>query len=203
MTYIYGLTDPRTGALRYIGQTKHLRKRYSRHLNLHAEDRTHRACWVRGLLSSGLRPELDTLEVVDDAVASDVERFWIASLRAAGADLVNLTGGGEGGATRRGYATPADVRSKISRAHVGIRHTAETRALLSQQRRGKKQRPETVARRAAALRGRKMPQETRRKISAALMGHPVSEDTREKLRAYAAARRASEAMQQPPPEGAK
>jgi hypothetical protein len=70
--------------------------------------------WLR---SVGCQPRVEILEEVSGEL-SDAERFWIASVRAAGAELINHTDGGEGGS--------------------GYKHTAETRRRLSEMQRGKK-----------------------------------------------------------------
>lgn len=123
---IYGLCDPRSGCLRYIGQSKRLHKRFWRHCNPQPHDRSHRGCWLRGLRNAGLEPDLVVLEEATSATAAIIEAFWIASLRAAGADLVNTTDG-EQAPSRRGYALTPEHRAKISAAHIGIRPDATTR----------------------------------------------------------------------------
>jgi hypothetical protein len=47
---IYGLVDPRTNVLRYVGQAINPVKRHSRHCHPDKTDRTHRAAWIRNLL---------------------------------------------------------------------------------------------------------------------------------------------------------
>ena len=126
---IYGLCDPRSGCLRYIGQSKRLGKRFWRHCNPPPRDRSHRGCWLRGLRNAGLAPELVVLEEATSETAAIIEAFWIASLRAAGADLVNTTDG-EQAPSRRGFALTPGHRAKISAAHIGIRPDATTREKL-------------------------------------------------------------------------
>jgi hypothetical protein len=75
---------------------------------------------VCGLLKIDLLPELVVLELVHKADASMVECFWIASLRAAGAKLLNHTDGGEKGSTRRGFKLTAATKAKISASHQGL-----------------------------------------------------------------------------------
>lgn len=125
--FVYGLIDPRTDCLRYVGKTTSIAKRYSRHCNPRRSDRSHRGCWLRGLRDLGLRPSIVVLEEVNDADGSLVERFWIASLRASGADLVNACDGGEGGATRTGHISTAQHRANIAKARLGIRPDEDTR----------------------------------------------------------------------------
>ncbi len=107
---VYGLFDPRTGELRYVGKTKQrLSERLGRHkrdaLEKHEEqwfDRTHRACWLRELYSNGLGPEVEVFEqhqTIDEV--NDAERFLIEYWRALGANLTNTTQGGDGGIVSR------------------------------------------------------------------------------------------------------
>lgn len=96
MVRIYVLIDPRDGAVRYVGQTKRtLARRFSSHLASSATCRTHRDCWIAGLLAAGLRPEIRQIDTCGPDWA-ECERKWIAHYRAAGAKLTNRTDGGEG-----------------------------------------------------------------------------------------------------------
>lgn len=124
---VYGLIDPRTDCLRYVGKTTNLKKRYSRHCNPQRSDRSHRGCWLRGIRNSGLQPVVVVLEEVAEQDVVDAECFWIASLRAAGADLVNAANGGEGGATRTGHRSTEAHRANIAKAHLGLRPDQATR----------------------------------------------------------------------------
>ncbi len=148
---IYGLVDPRSGVLRYIGQTRDRQRRYSRHCHPHPKDRRHRAQWIRALTRGGLKPEFVEIEVCDPFNVDAAERFWIASLRAAGAELLNIADGG--GVTRRqpGFKLTPEHRNKISASHKGIKHTPETRAKMSAQRTGLRQSDQTIARRQKTL----------------------------------------------------
>lgn len=131
LVLIYGLIDPRTNCLRYVGQSKRLRKRFWRHCHPLPDDRSHRGCWLRGLQKAGLEPQLIVLEeTASPDEAAVFEAFWIASLRAAGVDLVNTTDG-ECAPSRRGYSLTAEHRAKIAAAHVGIRPDETTRAKMS------------------------------------------------------------------------
>lgn len=125
--FIYGLIDPRTDCLRYVGKTTNLAKRLSKHCNPQRSDRSHRGCWLRGIKNIGLRPSMVVLEEVEDRDTTLVECFWIASLRAAGADLVNACDGGEGGAVRTGHTSTEQHRAKIAKSHIGMRPDEATR----------------------------------------------------------------------------
>ena len=64
MIFIYGLIDPRTGCLRYIGKTANPKVRLADHVCPERRDQSHRACWIRGLTKLNLRPLLEVLEEV-------------------------------------------------------------------------------------------------------------------------------------------
>lgn len=95
-TKIYVLRDPRTNSVRYVGKTvQTLARRLNAHILRSAAKRTHRDCWIAGLIAVGLKP---IIESVATAGADWIEReqFWIGHYRASGCDLTNQTDGGEG-----------------------------------------------------------------------------------------------------------
>jgi hypothetical protein len=120
-TLIYALSDPETGRVRYIGKTsQEPGDRLGQHIKMALTgERTHRSAWVRLLVSSDVRPVCTTLEEVNghSEDGSEVERRWIARLRADGADLTNLTDGGDG--WQKGRPFSAEHRALLSKAHIG------------------------------------------------------------------------------------
>lgn len=178
---VYALSDPRTGAVRYIGWAFDVHRRYAAHIRDGGEGKrghqTHKANWIRELRRLGLRP---ILTIVQDTIPADqyadAEIRWIAHYRAAGADLTNSTEGGDGIC----FPSP-ETRAKMSasaRAKPPI--SADTRAKLSKANRGRKlrpRRPEHAAAIARSLTGRKMPEEQR----AARRGKLHSEETKAKM----------------------
>ena len=99
---IYGLFDPHTGDLRYVGMTKNgAEERLRGHL-WHAKNgkESRRSNWIRKLSASDLIPEVQVLE--DSIHPDDLpahEESWIEWARDAGHPLTNETEGGEGGLT--------------------------------------------------------------------------------------------------------
>ena len=96
---IYGLFDPHTGELRYVGQTKNsLKTRLRSHIQASslAVD-TYKVRWIKKLLSQNLKPiiseiqQLNTLEELPTA-----EMYWIKFFKNQGCRLTNSTDGGEG-----------------------------------------------------------------------------------------------------------
>ena len=95
-TVIYLLRDPNTGVVRYVGKTRQqLKIRLAAHVRRSKEKKTHRDCWIVGLVAGGLRPLAEVIEVAG-ADWSAREIFWIAYYRACGCELTNQTAGGEG-----------------------------------------------------------------------------------------------------------
>jgi hypothetical protein len=95
---LYALRDPRTQEVRYIGKTVNPKERLKGHLasaRLGHPQHIHR--WIRRLLTDGLKPQWEVLEVVIGNVAAcERERALIAEFKSVGARLVNSTIGGEG-----------------------------------------------------------------------------------------------------------
>jgi hypothetical protein len=86
---IYTLTDPRTGAVRYVGATSHGKARLTFHCSA-ARKRKQTATdkWVAELLLSNLRP---LFTVIDEGIGDSrmMEEFWVMHYRQSGADLTN------------------------------------------------------------------------------------------------------------------
>lgn len=92
---IYGLVDPRSNRVRYVGKTTwSLAHRLKGHLaEVKAQGHTHKSRWIAGLLAEGLRPSVIVLERVPVSDWEEAECRWIARLE----DLTNVTAGGEVG----------------------------------------------------------------------------------------------------------
>lgn len=122
---IYGLVDPRTQQLRYVGKTskRRIKDRLFCHLG-HARlagPKRHVLAWVSGLLSDGLRPEIFVIEEVPSGADwKEVEQFWIAYFRSIGADLCNRSIGGDGGLGVR--LTAAQREQKLKSVKRGADH---------------------------------------------------------------------------------
>jgi hypothetical protein len=194
--HIYGLLDPRTGELRYVGRTRQALQRRLLH-HLQSKDQTHRTAWIQSLVRDGVRPEIILIEEVPVLESPAAERRWIANYRSAGARLVNCTDGGEGcllgnrTTFRPGRIVPKTVREKISRTTRGRppNHvlTDASRAKMSAVKIGKKRGP--------------TPDHVRRKQRESQLGQkrgPLSDDHRQLLsrirsgKPWSAARRRAE-----------
>lgn len=170
---IYGLIDPDTDQVRYVGKSSSGLKRPSHHW-LHKQlrerrDRCHN--WVRSVLARGKIPIVKVLQETENSEAlNELEKMWITNLRIQGCDLTNMTEGGDG------IVGPMslEVKEKISRARkLGNyipwskthEYSQESRQRMRAAKLGKKQNPEHIEKRAASNRGKKRSDEFRKKMS--------------------------------------
>lgn len=192
-TLIYGLDDPRTHELRYIGYT---RRSLTRRLRDHLTDShiCHRTSWIKNLKADHLTPGIFEIESVPDIQAAEAECFWIAYFKYIGANLTNGTEGGEGvrategvrakmRAAKQGTKLSEEHRRKIGATHKGMRRGAEAKQRMGQAQRAISQTAEWRAKNSAVRMGHQVSAETRTKISASLMGKKASPETRAKLSA--------------------
>ena len=130
---IYGLVDPRTGQVRYIGKSckgMERPKEHGRpwHIN---HDRGYKGSWLRLLKRLGLTYSILVLEEVpegDSPYLGSVECEWIAYGRHVGWPLTNLTDGGDGQSP--GYVTRPETRALQRAVKLGRKKSAETRARM-------------------------------------------------------------------------
>ena len=150
-TFIYGLVDPVTGYVRYIGKADDPTIRLQRHFcRRELSARSHKAHWLRELAAKGLRPGIIIIEKVSKSEWQEAERRWIAHYRSVlGHDVItNTTSGGDG-------------------IDKGTKFSEETRKKMGDSRRGRPIPPEVIAKRAAKRKGKKFTQEQRERLSAA------------------------------------
>lgn len=122
--FIYGLADPDTNEVRYIGKTvKKLSARLRGHIG-DSKKRNHRSAnWIKSCIENGKEPEIfeiDIVDVGDDWV--EAEQFWIAMMRYLGCDLTNHAIGGQG---TDGYKFTEEQIKKLSDSHKGIGRSKE------------------------------------------------------------------------------
>lgn len=96
---IYGLFDPRTNKIKYIGYTsKTLKDRLSMHMNYSTKKHTNkRALWLKELKGLGLKPTIKVIERHSCSLEEIElkEMYWIKYFKKR-FDLVNTTNGGKG-----------------------------------------------------------------------------------------------------------
>lgn len=115
---IYGLKDPITEQIRYIGYTKrdNLDVRLKEHLTI--DCKFHKGHWILNLRKNDLTP---IIELIEDHISKEEiqskEIFYIKLFKSLGAKLTNMNDGGVGG--------------------LGFNHSEETKQKLSLNRKGK------------------------------------------------------------------
>lgn len=183
ITYIYILKDPRDPAVKYVGKTIHRISRAKSHRSPNGE--SHCARWLKRLRSHGLQAIFEVIEAVPcGGDWASRERFWIADYKLRGAELCNMSAGGEG---TFGPRLSAEAKERLRQRFLGRPIPPEQRALISKSLTGKKQSPETVAKRKSTIVakfGRQgcFSDAHRKAVSEGLKGRIMSPETREKLR---------------------
>lgn len=176
--YVYGLYEPDTGVVRYIGRGK--KDRWRRHFR--AADRHYNPMMARMFSRYGQTVQVRKFAegmTYDEATALEV-RLIAETGRGRKGPLYNMTDGGDG---MHGHIPTAEHREKIAAANRRRRHSEETKAKMAAAAKGRKASPETRTmlslqrvgnKFASALKGRKRPpfsEETKRKISDAAKGN--------------------------------
>jgi hypothetical protein len=87
---IYGLIDPRTHQIRYVGMSTNPEQRFGEHLRQYRSENTPKSAWIKTLWAHGLRPDMIVIEECGDDWKAR-ERYWVARIP----NLLNaLRGGG-------------------------------------------------------------------------------------------------------------
>lgn len=177
-TYIYDLSDPITGHVRYVGKSVKPRERLAAHIREARQGSVlHSRRWIDGLLQQGLRPVFGILDEVDQERSNDCERFWIATLKFLGVDLTNRTPGGDGQSP--GYKPSSEALAKMSAKLRGRKRTPEQLDRLRQAFR----RPEVAARRSELMKQRYADPVASIKITGPTKGQPMSDEAKRKIAA--------------------
>lgn len=110
--FIYGLQDPITFEIRYIGQTSVGMRRPKVHFSKSSlKNKTHRSSWIKSL--NGKIPNIIILEICDKDQLNEREIYWIAHGKANGWSLTNHDNGGSG---ISGYKHSEETKAKIGLA---------------------------------------------------------------------------------------
>lgn len=200
---VYGLVDPRSKEVRYVGWTSNIRRRMREHCCPKDRERAYKDNWLRELKTSGLSPICITLETGNGDGYGEAEKHWIAKYRDSGVRLTNITDGGDGAT---GHIKSIETRLKLSSALKGRPRPREVieRAVATKRKRGhtqkqynalrlvslgnkgRKQPRAAVEARARALRGKSWghhSEEVRKEISKRFKGVPKSPEQRAKISA--------------------
>lgn len=156
---IYGLIDPNTNMLKYIGYSCNLPKRIIAHCNpCNLQKMTHKNNWLKQLIAGGQKPIVIILERYDSPnELPEAEKEVIAYYRFLGCKLLNGTDGGDG---CLGRILSEETKRKIATSNTGKKQSLETRAKWRAANKGK----------PSPNKGKKASPELRKKLSEAHMG---------------------------------
>jgi hypothetical protein len=117
--FIYSLSDPRTGEIRYIGKTNNIKKRLKRHLsNDSLNDNTYRSNWIISLLRDEIVPEIKVVGEFPKEDINEKEIYYIDLYKKEGYNLTNHSIGGDGyNWTGRKHKLESNIKNKINNAH--------------------------------------------------------------------------------------
>lgn len=138
--YIYGLCDPRTEQLRYVGKTNNYHVRAASHIYEATSKglpyNQGKNAWINDLLSVGLSPDMFILEESDAENGRSVERFWIGYFLFVGCDLLNIRGVKKMPSRHRRKHTPEEVAAfqKERDDHESAEFAIAIMQLIPQQR---------------------------------------------------------------------
>lgn len=181
--FIYILSDPITGEIRYIGKTtQFLDERFYQHLyDAKRHNKSHLHKWINYLLNRNLEPNIEILETVTTKELNTLEKLYISIGRQRGLNLVNISGGGEGGGSMTGKHHSEESKKKMSDAKKGRPMPKGCTERSLELRTGKPLAEETKRKISKSHTGLSHTEETRKKLSTINTGKIASEETRKKI----------------------
>lgn len=204
-TFIYGLKDPTTGLIRYVGKSDNPKKRLHRHLNgAKKGEACHRSDWLRFLQAKNQKPLIEIIDEVSEAEWQSWECAYIQFFKDEGCNLTNSTPGGEAGPSLPGELNPNfgksisdERRVYLSEINSGEKHpkygTKDSEETLERKRIGRSGKLHTLAAKEKIKAKRAvqvLTAERNAKISASMQGekHHMfgkqhTEEAREKIKA--------------------
>lgn len=170
--YIYALIDSRDGQVRYVGKAISPRDRFISHLQ-GLKNQARKERWVNFLLRLGYAPCIKILEMVEENVWEERERWWIAYYRNKDIDLTNHTLGGDGVS-----GLDSESRDRLSQRRRNMFLIEDFRERMERVWKD----PERCRKISQALKGRKHTSEHVSKLPQNRPGKHLSEATKDKLR---------------------
>lgn len=128
-TFIYSLSDPITGEIRYIGKSNNPKKRILDHVRENkTSNRSHKISWIKSLISKDLLP---IVEIVDEVPKLDWEfweQYWISQFKHWGFNLTNISPGGY----NNNYKRTTETKKKMGVSKLGKKLSIEQRKKISE-----------------------------------------------------------------------
>lgn len=142
--FIYTLSCPTSGQVRYVGKSVSPKKRFRGHLNkVFKEAPCHRSNWLLSLIRRGLEPTIEIIAEVPETEWQFWERSYIHLYHSLGFDLVNSSAGGDG--FEAGEKHPCFGKKGKQNPNFGLKRSPEFRAHASASLKGLKRSPEFCA----------------------------------------------------------
>jgi hypothetical protein len=171
-TFIYSLTCPISGEVKYIGKADDVKRRLRQHVYQSKKSDGRKSVWIRELLSEGLKPIIGVLDEVSYDDWGYWEDYWINQSKIWGFDLLNKMGGGHGYG-KHNEETIEKIRKSQSgknNAMYGKKSKGHTGRVFSEEH--KKNISESKKNNNVWL-GKKHSEETKRKMSEVRKGKPT------------------------------
>lgn len=132
---VYALKDPRTQEIRYIGKSTSGMRRALQHKDSSSLKKiSHKNNWIKSLLDLGLMYKIEILqECLSNDEALQQEVYWIKLYKEMGANLTNLTEGGEGTLGRL-YSEETRQQISLGKKEFHKNHPEVQQAITEKQR---------------------------------------------------------------------
>jgi group I intron endonuclease len=117
--FIYGLIDPRTNQLRYIGKSINPKLRLRKHISERNLHDSYKDRWLRKLHENNLKPELIIIDLVTIDDWKYWEIFYILYFKSIGCILTNATNGGDEPPSTKGRKHTEEAKIKMSKTKKG------------------------------------------------------------------------------------
>jgi hypothetical protein len=183
---IYGLVDPRTDEVFYVGlTTKSAQHRLNSHvresLKADPKKRTYKQNKICAILSEDLTPSAVVLEESADWSIDDLktaEKRWIKLLKSNGLSLCNLTDGGDG---NQGWIPSPET---IERLRVSVKNALsdpKVKKQMSESSRKRWDNEEERQKQSEAMKSSQAATEHRKQMHKDNTGRPLSEEHKSKI----------------------
>jgi len=119
IVYIYGLIDPITNKLRYIGKSISPKIRLRKHISERHKHDSYKDRWIRKVLLCNAKPELIIIDIVPSSEWQFWEKFYISYFKGLAVKLTNTTEGGDQPPSTKGRKHTKKSKQKMSDSKKG------------------------------------------------------------------------------------
>lgn len=193
-TFIYSLSHPITGDVRYVGKANRPKDRLKSHICIRKKSSSHCKNWITSLKENNLLPIMEIIDEVNYSEWEFWEQHYISLFKTWGFDLTNHQKGG--GATNDFSKFSEETKLKMRLAQLGKKHTPEAKEKQRIAKLGRKLTPEHIEKVRQSQLGKKQPLDAIAKTVKAKEKPVIQFDliTGEKIAEYESARKAKDAL---------